>query len=187
MPQHYNWQFAFLDAFHAYFERPLDVEKWWALSRAQVSGRDSAQTWPREDSWQKLDQALHAAVLVRTGTNELPLRADVPLQTIIREWDPVRQTQGLNQTLRALELLRSRIAQEFAGLVQDYHQAIKTYLQQRDRGGSILPFARKASRQRAMEAAVQQLDALDARRQAMRPLPKAPDAAQPPAGPAAPP
>ena len=34
LPQHYNWQFAFLEAFHARFERPLDVEKWWALSLA---------------------------------------------------------------------------------------------------------------------------------------------------------
>src|SRR6266446_5567018 len=27
LPRNYNWQFAFLDAFHAHFERPLDVEK----------------------------------------------------------------------------------------------------------------------------------------------------------------
>ena len=73
LPQHYNWQFAFLRAFHAYFERPLDVEKWWALSLARASGRGLAQTWSLEESWQKLDQTLHSAVQVRTGANELPL------------------------------------------------------------------------------------------------------------------
>lgn len=187
LPQYYNWQVAFLNAFHPSFERPLDVEKWWALSRAQAGGHDAAQTWSREDSWQKLEQALHAAVEVRTGINELPLHTDVPLQTVIREWETVRQTQALNNSLRALELLRLRMAPEFAGLVQDYQQVIKTYLQQRDRGGSVLPFARKASRRRAMETASRQLDALDARRQAMRTLPKAPEAVEPPATPTAPP
>ncbi len=186
LSQYYNWQVAFLKAFHSTFERPLDVEKWWALSRAQAGGQDAAPTWSREDSWQKLEQALHAAVKVRTGTNELPLHADVPLQTVIREWETVRQTQALNDSLRALELLRLRSAQEFPGLAQDYQQVIKTYLQQRDHSGAVLPLARKASRRRAMEAACRQLDVLDARRQAMRTSPKAPDAAEPPAVPAAP-
>lgn len=187
LPHHYNWQFAFLKAFGSRFERPLDVEKWWALSRAQISGREPAQAWSREDCWRQLDQALHAAVLVRTATNETPLRADVPLQTVVREWDTTRQTQALDQTLRQLELLRSRIAQEFAGLVEEYHQAIKAYLQRRDHGGSVLPFTRKAGRRRAAEAAIQQLNALDARRQAMHSPLAPPNAAQPPAAPAPPP
>jgi hypothetical protein len=40
LPQHYNWQFAFLHAFNAFFERPLDVEKWRALSVAQATGKN---------------------------------------------------------------------------------------------------------------------------------------------------
>ncbi len=86
----------------------------------EASGRDPAQTWSLEESWQKLDQAIQSAVQVRTGTNELPLHAEVTLQKIIREWDPMRQTQALNNTLRELGLLRLRIAQEYVGLVQDY-------------------------------------------------------------------
>ena len=104
------------------------------------AGAALAQAWSLEESWQKLDQAIHAAVQVRTGTNELPLHAEVTLQTMIREWDPVRQTQALNDTLRELGLLRLRIAQEYVGLVQDYSQAIEAYLQQRDRGASSSPF-----------------------------------------------
>ena len=168
LPQHYNWQFAFLSAFSAFFERPLDVEKWWALSVAQVTGRDIAPPWTLEESWQKLTQTIHAAVQVRFGTNELPLHADITLQTVIREWDAVRQAQALNHTLRELALLRLRLAQEFVGLVQDYYQAIETYLQQRDHTGSFLS-AKNAGRRRAVEAAIQQLDALDARREALRP------------------
>ena len=184
LAQHYNWQFAFLRAFHAFFERPLDVEKWWALTVAQATGRDVAQSWTLEESWHKLDEAIHAPVQVRTGANDLPMHADASLQTVIREWDSVRQTQALNDTLRELGLLRLRIAQEFVGLVQDYSQALETYLQQRDHTGSILPFTRKAAQRRAVEAAVRQLDALDARREALRPAPRPVIESQPPALPA---
>jgi hypothetical protein len=172
LPQHYNWQFAFLSAFRAHFERPLDVEKWWALSLTQATGRDAAQSWPLEESWQKLDQAIHSFVQVRTSTNELPLHAELTLQKMIREWDPMRQTQALSNTLRELGLLRLRISEEYVGLVQDYCQAIETYLQQRDRNGPAFPFSKRAGRKRAIEAAVQQLDALDARRAALRPATK---------------
>ena len=171
LPQHYNWQFAFLRAFNTFFERPLDVEKWWALSAAQASGRDLLQPWTLEESWQKLDQTIHPAAQVRTGTNEQPVHAEITLQTIIREWDPVRQTQALKATLRELEMLRLRIDQEFVGVAQDYCQTLDTYLQQRDHAGSILSTKKKAQR-RAVEAAVQQLDALDARREALRPADK---------------
>lgn len=170
LPQNYNWQFAFLSAFRSYFERPLDVEKWWALSLAGTTGLDLAQTWSLEESWRRLNQTVHFAVQVRTAANELPLHADLKLQTIIREWDSVRQTQALGSTLRELGLLRLRIAREFIGLVQDYSQALETYLQQRDHTGVILPFTRKAAQRRAVEAAIQQLDALDARRDALRPI-----------------
>jgi hypothetical protein len=180
LPQHYNWQFAFFEAFHTHFERPLDVEKWWALSLAQASGRYAAQAWPGTESWQKLDQAIHAAVQIRTRTNELPLHAEVSLQKMIREWDPMRQSQALGNILRELGLLRGRIAQEYVGLVQDYCQAIETYLQQRDRGASSFPYTKRAGRRRAVEVTIQQLDALDARRMALRPGPTpAPTGASP--------
>jgi hypothetical protein len=164
LPQHYNWQFAFLEAFHTHFQRPLDVEKWWALAIAQAGMRYPAQPWPLTESWRKLDQAVHAAVQVRTRANELPLRAEVSLQTVIREGDPNRQTQALNDALRELGLARLHIAQEYAGLVQDYRQTIETYLQLWDGGASNSPFAGSAA-----EAAILQLDVLDARRMALQP------------------
>ncbi len=187
LPQHYNWQFAFLGGFHAYFQRPLDVEKWWALSVAETTGRDLAPTWTLQESWQKLDQAIHASVQVRADTNALPLHAEADLQTIIREWDTVRQTEALTTVLRQLAFLRLRIAQEFGSLVQDYWKTLDTYLQQRDRSGSVIPFVRNANRRRAVAAAVHQLDTLDARLQALRPKSKSPNPAQPSVTAAAPP
>lgn len=172
LPQHYNWQFAFLGAFRSHFNRPLDVEKWWSLALTQATGREAAPTWPLEASWQKLDVAIHAGVQVRTGTNDLPLHASASLQQVIREWDAARQTAALNSALRELELLRTRVAQEYVGLVQDYRQAIEAYLKERDRGVSGLFTTRRAAQSRAAAAAIQQLDELDARRQALRPGPR---------------
>ena len=169
LPQRYNWQFAFLDAFHTHFERPLDVEKWWALSLTQAGGRYAAQAWPLTESWERLDQAIHAAVQVRTDDNELPMHGEVSLQQVLREWDAVRQTQALGNTLRELGLLRVRIAQEYVGLVQDYCHVIGTYLQQRDRGASTFPYTKRAGRRRAVEITILQLDELDARRMALQP------------------
>jgi hypothetical protein len=168
LPQYYNWQVAFLGAFQTHFSRPLDVEKWWSLSLNQAVGRGEAQAWPVEESWQKLDQVLHIPVQVRTGANELPQPGEVTLQQIVREWDLIRQTQALNNALRDLGLLRLHIAAEYAGLVRDYAQAIESYLNQRDRSNAILPFVRNASRRRAVETVVQQFDALDAQRAALR-------------------
>jgi hypothetical protein len=126
-------------------------------------------------------------VRVGTGTNQLPLQADVPMQTVIRDWERVPQSKALNDALRDLGLLRMHTAQEYLGLVQEYQQALRTYLDQRDRSGAVLPFIRQRSRRRAAEAAIQQLNALDVRRQTFRPTAKAPNTNQPPPAPAAPP
>ena len=172
LPRFYNWQFAFLGAFHSRFERPLDVEKWWSLSVTETNGRDPAQAWTSEESWQKLSQAIRPALQVRTGTNEPPRQGEVTLQQVIREWDFVRQTQALNNTLRELLLLRPRIAQELVGLTQDYCQTVEMYLQQLSRSPSAPRSTRRAARRLVVETAIQQLDALDARREAMRSAPK---------------
>ena len=100
LPRRLNWQLAFLDAFHSHFQRALDVEKWWALQSLHFTGRDVlAQTWPFEESRRKLDEALHAEVEVRVGAGETPIYSTVKLQSIIREWDPARQTQAIRGML----------------------------------------------------------------------------------------
>jgi hypothetical protein len=181
LPRHLNWQLAFLQAFHDRFQRPLDVEKWWALCSTEATERGLSQTWTLEESWQKLDQAIHPAVQVRAASNQLPLHTEITLQNMLREWDPVRQTQAINNSLRELGLLRMRVAQEYLGLVHEYSQVLENYLQQRGRNAPDAPFTRKSTRKEAVAAAVQQLDVLDARREAMRPGAKPVPAIQSPA------
>lgn len=166
LPRYYNWQFAFLDAFS--FKRPVEVEKWWSLHLVHFTQREVAQYWPVEESWQKLEEALRPAVQVRASTNELPLHTDVPLQTIVREWDQPRQTQALKSELNELEALRYRLAPQFVGIADGYHQSIQTYLGEQNKSGRMFR-RKKTTRKRALEEVLRQLDALDAKRATLRP------------------
>ncbi len=171
LPLHENWQFALLRAFHSSFTATRDVEKWWALHRLHFSGRDLAPTWPADQSWQKLAQMVRAPVQVRTSANELPLHTDVSLQTIIREWEGVQQSRALRNKMSELELARLRVSPEFVSVVDGYHKVLETYLLEREKGGFLFRFRKKAAASRAAREAIEQLDALDARREELRPAP----------------
>ena len=109
---------------------------------------------------------------VRTLANELPLRSVVTLQTIIREWDRARQTQALRAKRVELEMLRLQIAPQLVTIIDEYRQTLETYLKNLDQNGFILSFRRKAGLRRLTNGTVNQLNALDARREALRPKQK---------------
>jgi hypothetical protein len=172
LPSHYNWQFAFLHAFQRHFSRLIDVERWWAIQSLQFTSRDLAQAWPLPESWQKLDETLLTPVEVRTGPSELPMHAEVSLQTILKEWEGPRRAQALEIKLRELELLRHNVARELSGLVQDYCRAIENYLGRHAPNWPLrLLSSKRAFEQRTAQQAILELDALDARRKSLRPAP----------------
>jgi hypothetical protein len=165
LPERYNWQFAFLTAFHSHFERAVDVEKWWAIQLAEFTGRSLDQTWAKETSLQKLDQALRASIQVRTVTNELPLHAEAVLQNVVRDWDPATQGPILQGKIGELGLLYFNASPEIAPLVEGYRQTLADYLRKRDKPGLRLPFRKQAVQRHNIEGTVTRLYALDARRQ----------------------
>ena len=167
LPRYYNWQFAFLHAYGASFQRPIDVAKWWELLVVHFTGRDLGQAWPAEESWRRLGQAIRASVQVRVGTNGLPMSAEVPLQTIIRGGDPKTQTETIEGKLRELALLKLRLAREVAPAADDYSKALEDFLQGRERTG-LFSFRKNAAQRRAADEAVRQLDLLDARLAALK-------------------
>jgi len=169
LPDHYNWQFAFLRAFNSHFQRPLDIEKWWALEVVEFTGRDLNQTWPPDESWRKLDELVRSEVQIRFGTNDLPVHAEVPLQTIVGTWEYARQTQALLAKIHELEMLRPRVAKEFVPLVDQYRSVISTYLQNREHPGGIVLLTKKAAVRRIEDETIQQLANLDQQRAALRP------------------
>lgn len=176
LAQYYNWQFAFMRAFGESFQRPVDIEKWWSLQLVHFTGRELGDMWPQEESWQKLDELLRSAVQIRIGTNELPLHAEVSLQSIIRDWEPARQTPALERKLRELQMLRPRLARELAPLVEQYCQVIETYVQNVNHKGFVLPFRKHALLRRNANETLQLLDELDAQRARLKP----PDKPNPP-------
>jgi hypothetical protein len=170
LPRHLNWQIAFLRAFHSHFGSQLELEKWWALRLVQFTGRDLAQTWRADESWQKLDEIVRPSVDVRTESNELPTHTQVTLQAIIRDWDVPRQTQLLQEKSQQLFLLRLHVSQGLIYLVDGYRRTLDGYLKKREHSGAH-PIGRVPSDDLAKET-IRTLDVLEAQRQQLRPNPQ---------------
>ena len=168
----YNWQTAFFHAFHAHFARRLDLEKWWSLQVVSFTGRDVGRLLTLEESWRELDQIVRTPVEVRRATNELPARSQVTLQFIVSEWEPIQQTSALHARLRDLEAIRLRTAPELTGLITEYGNVLGGYLRQRDKVDLIFTYTTRDPNSKLkilVRETVKQLDALDARRAAMKP------------------
>ena len=173
LPEYFNWQTAFLRAFHSHFEKQLDVEKWWALQTAYFTGRDERQTWSPEESWSKLDEILRAPVQVRQAKGDLPRHAEVPLSMVIREWDVLRQTQVLRDRLNSLDFARQRVTVELVPLVDEYRRVLADYLDRREKVGMTMPGRgmNAPGAKFVVRETLKQLAALDARRAAAKPTP----------------
>jgi hypothetical protein len=169
LPQYQNWQLAFLEAFRSHFERLVDVEKWWALCLSPAAGGELVKAWSAEESWQRLEETIRFPAQARASQTEMTTAAEVTLQMVIRDWDRVKQNDALASKVRELSVLRARLVPELAVLVQEYSQALETYLQSRYRTSPIPRSGSKAVRSRIVEETLQRLDALDARLEALRP------------------
>jgi hypothetical protein len=173
LPRCYNWQTAFLRAFKPHFTRLLDLEKWWALQVAHLNKRDPTRFLTLEESWRKLDEILLTTVQVRPAANELPIRTELNLQTVMAEWDFERQKRTLEGKVRSLDFLRLRIAPELAALVGDYRQLLDNYLKTRAKAAFNLPGARSLvpATKSVVRETVKQLELLDEKRMAVKPQP----------------
>lgn len=169
LPEFWNWQTAFLQAFEAHFPSLLEVEKWWAVGLANFTGRNEWQAWPLAEALDRLDEAVHLPAQIAQATNALPARTRVPLQDAIRDWDFARQKPNLQRCLAQLYLVRTRLPAEWVPLADDYRLAVTEYLQQREQAG--FDPARKGhsfgSIRLLVRATVSRLEELDRKRAAM--------------------
>ena len=140
------------------------MEKWWALQVVHFTGRDLSQTWPPEESWKRLNDLVRSEIQVRVGTNEMPMRTTVTLQTIIQEWEAERQITALDDKVRELELLQSRSAPVLVPLVREYNRVLAGYLQSR-RDRSL----KKTMPRHVVQQTLQELNALDLQRASAKP------------------
>jgi hypothetical protein len=167
LPQFYNWQTAFQNAFRAEFPRPLDVEKWWALQVVNFAAHAPGPQWTPAVSREKLDEILSVPVDMRSASNALPAHAEISLQAVIRNFDSARQTKILQIKLRDLGLAQLRMASQLAVLNSAYRRVIADYLGERNVFAPSPRWANHASSSSEKADAretIKKLDALDAQR-----------------------
>jgi hypothetical protein len=164
LPQYYNWQFAFVRAFPDRFQRPAQVESWWAQRVLLFTGHDILPPWTPEESAVKLAEALSPTIEIIAGTNIVRAGPPVALQAIIRDWDPTAQTGALDFTLRTLQSLRPRLAPELLPLADGYHQVVSDYLEHCSQVNKLFALHKKATQRRLAADTIRQLDLLDSRR-----------------------
>ncbi len=158
LPEHLNWQSAFLRGFGAHFPRLLDVEKWWALQLAQLKTHDTKYVWSGPEAQQRLEEILYTPMEVRLDANELPHVTPVALQTVIHDWDFQQQVPLLRNKLVQLSLLRLRLPGELGAISESYRAVLEKYLQGRSKAWFGL------TARGALQEAIAQFNALDAQR-----------------------
>lgn len=173
LQRHWNWQTGFLEHFQPEFQSLLDVEKWWALSVAQFTGRDVSQAWPVEVTLRKLQDILTPVGILPGAGNQA---ARLPLEQVILEWDFSRQIPVLRQALRQLQAVRLFAHPDIVSLVYRYGDVLEEYLGIRQRAG-YAPAARgqvAPSVRLLVRETVGRLRSLDAERAAALNSPPAP-------------
>jgi hypothetical protein len=171
LPNHWNWQFAFLRAFQPHFSTLLDVEKWWGLALTYTRRLEPEQHWRLHESWRSLENSLRVPVQVHLSPDALPHKEFLSFQEVIREWHASDQRPVLENALQQLASMRLRLPLELVPLLDGYVSALRNYLHR-------LPQAEPASPRRGRQpvnigvlknATCRALDALDQERLALRP------------------
>ena len=127
-----NWQFAFFESFQRRFKQPADVEKWWAVQVAAVTGRNPVQLLTPAQSLSRLEEVLSVPVVIQQTSNSLPQAAHVTLRQVVTDWDFNRENPALRRMHDDLAGLRYRAAPELIRLIENYRAGIEQYLQERE-------------------------------------------------------
>jgi hypothetical protein len=169
--QFWNWQTAFLKAFHKHFASLLETEKWWAVTLARFTGRDEWQALPRAVALQKLEDVLRIHVQVRASTNQVPSRTVMTLEEVIRDMEFSRQKEILPRTVGQLAMLRLRMPPDVVPLVDAYREFLQSYLHQRNQAGyaPVRKGQPVASIRLLIREALKRLESLERQRQGLAP------------------
>jgi hypothetical protein len=171
LPKCWNWEMAFLQVYKADFERMLDLEKWWSVHHFAFTSYDPSQVWSLIASLDRLDRALLVPAKIRTASDALPQREMVSLQQVISLWDYPSQVAALHQKIPVLLSLRANSSFEVILLIDGYYKALADYLAKRAQAGKA-PETRMQpvlSATRVAEDLLSALEALDKRREELRP------------------
>ncbi len=171
LPQCWNWQTAFLQAFHSHFAQLLDVEKWWSVSWIDYISGTRSQLWSAGDCQRTLQNSLDVPVDVHFGPDQMPVEAKVTLQEVIQQWAPLEAYQAIQRSMSQLKFLIPRATADVKPFAQLYLKTLADYLNATASAARNHELGRNPPNllQFAKIEAVRQLDALDRQRQAARP------------------
>jgi len=166
LPNHPQWQVAFMQAFEPHFKRLVDLEKWWQLTVVNLTGGDLGKVLSREESIERMDAALQVMVDVLHGFGAMPERNQISLQKIISNWEPRQQEPALEKVLGQLRVLRSRVQPDISPLLDSYRQTLESYLRHDRKNFLDLVFFRGSEDLR--KTTCTRLDSLDQKREKIR-------------------
>lgn len=133
LPQHLNWQLAFLSAFGAHFSRMVEVEKWWSMAIVHFTGQSPSPPLAAPAVWQRLNQILFTPVQVRLSKADLPHASYESLQGLVRDL-PLAQQQGLlRQKTAHLRGLLRQAPPALVPLLEAYGQTLENHLRDSER------------------------------------------------------
>jgi hypothetical protein len=171
LAEHWNWQTAFLKAFHSHFDQLLDAEKWWSVNYIDSVRGYKAQAWSADDSRRSLQSSLDVPIKVRFDTNHMPVDAKVTLQEVIQKWSHMDALNALQRTIGELRFLEPRATGEWRALSDLYLKTLLEYLKD---SGAAQPYQMMGKHDlpylpEAKEEAIKKLNALDRQRDALWP------------------
>ena len=135
LPRHLNWQTAFLRASNGRFTTLLEVEKWWAVTSADVLSHDPALLWPRARVLAELRLILSETADVRSATNSPSARRTLSLSEVVRTWEFEAQRDVLRRKANQLQLLTIHTPKDLLPLVSECYRTLDSYLSVREGGG----------------------------------------------------
>ena len=169
LPEHWNWQTAFLLAFHSHFDQLLDVEKWWSVSYVDSVSGNKAQQWSTADARKKLQDSLDVPVQVQFKADRMPVDAKITLQEAIRQWASGDAAFAVQRAVVGLRFLVPRATPELRPLAALYLKTLLDYLSatQAARHERSLGKHSPSLLSGAKADAIQQLNALDRQRETL--------------------
>lgn len=172
VPNHPQWQVAFMQAFESQFKQLVDAEKWWDLTIVELTSSGPGRILPPDQALERMDATLKILVEVFHDFGTKPKRNDLSLQQVISDWEPERQRPALRKTVNQLRVLRSRLNPELARMADDYVNALENYLRGIEKNALLRRALFQQSISELRKSTSQKLDLLDKRRADLRAVPQ---------------
>jgi hypothetical protein len=102
---------------------------------------------------------------VHVTADRMPVKAEITLQEVIRDWQPAAEASAIQRTITGLQTLRWHSAPEIEKIAAGYEATLRNYLKDRDKKRLIA----KSSRIASLKSTVcRELDKLDTQRDSAR-------------------